>query len=144
VQVPWISVHCQQFFPKGSGSAFFEVHIAGSSPVISYGDVDLDAAKTELKQAMQQAEEVVRRQITEPEAAREPNPWLRRVGWVEHLEGFDREELRALVAPAKDDEPELEVLCRAFDWLIQDAQDHCIRPVVGLEALFEANRKEVD
>ena len=57
---------------------------------------------------------------------------------------FDREELRALVAPVKDDEPELEVLCRAFDWLIQDAQYHCIRPVVGLEALFEANRKEVD
>jgi hypothetical protein len=44
----------------------------------------------------------------------------------------------------KDDEPELDVLCKAFDWLIQDAQYHCIRPVVGLEALFEANRKEVD
>ncbi|KAK6591982.1 hypothetical protein H4I95_11932 [Botrytis cinerea] len=111
---------------------------------IPSGDVDLDAAKTVLKQAMQQAEEDIRRQITEPEAAREPNPWLRRVGWVEHSEGLDRTELQALVAPVKDDEPELEVLCRAFDWLIQDAQYHCIRPVVGLEALFEANRKEVD
>ena len=65
--------------------------------------------------------EEARRQITEPEEAREPNPWLRRVGWVEHLGAFDREELRALVAPVKDDEPELDVLCRAFDWLIQDA-----------------------
>jgi hypothetical protein len=69
---------------------------------------------------------------------------LRRVGWVEHLEGFDRTELLALIAPVKHDEPELEVLCQAFDWLIQDAQYHCIRPVVGLEALFEANRKEID
>ncbi|KAK6591453.1 hypothetical protein H4I96_12363 [Botrytis cinerea] len=111
---------------------------------IPSGDVDLDAAKTVLKQAMQQAEEDIRRQITEPEAAREPNPWLRRVGWVEHSEGLDRTELQALVAPVRNDEPELEVLCRAFDWLIQDAQYHCIRPVVGLEALFEANRKEVD
>jgi len=73
--VPWILVHCQQFFPKGSGSAFFEVHTAGSSPVISYGDVDLDAAKIELKQAMQQAEEEARRQITELEEAREPNEY---------------------------------------------------------------------
>ena len=108
------------------------------------GDVDLDAAKTELKQAMQQAEEEARRQITEPEEAREPNPWLRRVGWVEHLGTVNRDELRALVAPVKDNEPELDVLCKAFDWLIQDAQYHCVRPVVGLEALFEANRKEVD
>jgi len=144
VQVPWISVHCQQFFSKGSGSAFFEVQAAESSPAIPSRDVDLDAAKTALKQAMQQAEEEARRQITESEEAREPNPWLRRVGWVEHLGAFDRKELQELVAPVKDDEPELDVLCKAFDWLIQDAQYHCIRPVVGLEALFEANRKEVD
>ncbi|KAK6591364.1 hypothetical protein H4I95_12233 [Botrytis cinerea] len=145
VQVPWrTGVHCQHFFVRGPGAQYFEVQAVETSPVIPSGDVDLDAAKTVLKQAMQQAEEDIRRQITEPEAAREPNPWLRRVGWVEHSEGLDRTELQALVAPVKDDEPELEVLCRAFDWLIQDAQYHCIRPVVGLEALFEANRKEVD
>jgi hypothetical protein len=120
------------------------VQAAESSPVMPSGDVDLDAAKTALKQAIQQAEEEARRQITEPEEAREPNPWLRRVGWVEHLGAFDREDLRVLVAPVMDDEPELDVLCKAFDWMIQDAQCHCIRPVVGLEALFEANRKEVD
>ncbi|TVY57500.1 hypothetical protein LSUE1_G009966 [Lachnellula suecica] len=79
---------------------------------------------------MQQAEEEARRQITEPEEAREPNPWLRRMGWVEHLGALDPKELRALVVPVKDDEPELDY--------------HCIRLVVGLEALFEANRKEVD
>jgi hypothetical protein len=60
------------------------------------------------------------------------------------LRVLDPKELRALVAPVKDDEPELDVLYRAFDWLIQDIQYHCIRPVVGLEVLFEANRKEVD
>ena len=39
---------------------------------------------------------------------------------------FDREELRVLVVPVKDDEPELEVLYRAFDWLIQDIQYYYI------------------
>ena len=145
VQVPWRSgVHCQHFFVRGPGAQYFEIQAEGSSPAMPSGDVDLDAAKTELKRAILQAEEEARRQITEPEEAREPNPWLRRVGWVEHLGAFDRKELRALVAPVQDDEPELDVLCQAFDWLIQDAQYHCIRPVVGLETLFEANRKEVD
>jgi hypothetical protein len=50
----------------------------------------LEAIKQELSQAMQQASEEARRQIAQPEEAREPNPWLRRVGWVEHLEAFDR------------------------------------------------------
>ena len=113
---PWRArVHCQHFFVRGPGAQFFEVQAAESSPVMPSGDVDLDTAKTALKQAMQQAEEEARRQITEPEEAREPNPWLRRMGWVEHLGALDLKELRALVAPVKDDEPELDVLCRAFD-----------------------------
>ncbi|PVH71468.1 hypothetical protein DL98DRAFT_615427, partial [Cadophora sp. DSE1049] len=108
----------------GPGAQYFEVQAEESSPAMPSGDVDLEAIKKRLNQEMQQADEEQRRRITEPEAAREPNPWLRRVGWVEHSEGFDRTELRVLVAPVKDDEPELDV--------------------VGLEALFEANRKEVD
>ncbi|KAH8645968.1 hypothetical protein BGZ60DRAFT_535796 [Tricladium varicosporioides] len=78
VQVPWrTGVHCQHFFIRGPGAQFFEIQAAESRPVILSGDVDLEAAKTGLKQAMQQAEEDIRRQITEPEAAREPNLWLR-------------------------------------------------------------------
>ena len=80
----------------------------------------MDAAKTVLKQAMQQAEEEARCQITEPEEAREPNPWLYYIEWVEHLGVFDRKELRELITPVKDNKPELNVLYKAFDWLIQD------------------------
>ncbi|KAM3067150.1 hypothetical protein ACMFMG_011704 [Clarireedia jacksonii] len=97
-----------------------EVRAVEASPAIPSGDVERDAAKTALQQTMQQTEEEARRQITEPEESREPNPWLRRVGSVEHLRAFDGKELRALVAPVRDDEPELEVLCKAFDRLIQD------------------------
>ncbi|KAF8854725.1 hypothetical protein BDZ45DRAFT_747164 [Acephala macrosclerotiorum] len=116
VQVSWrTGMYCQHFFVRGPGAQYFEVRAEESSLAISSGDVDLDAAKTALKQAMQQAEEEARRQITEPKEAREPNPWLRRVEWVEHLRAFDRKELRELVAPVKDDKPKLEVLYKAFD-----------------------------
>jgi hypothetical protein len=58
VPVPWrTSVHCQHFFVRGPGAQYFEVQAVGTSPVTLSGDVDLDAAKTELKQAIQQAEE---------------------------------------------------------------------------------------
>ena len=68
--MPWgTGVHYQHFFIRGPGAQFFEVQAVESSPAISSGDVDLDAAKTALKQAMQQAEEDIRRQITEPEEA---------------------------------------------------------------------------
>jgi hypothetical protein len=66
------------------------------------------------------------------------------VGWVEHVERLDPEELRELVAPVEEDETELQVLCKAFDWLIQDAQYHAVREIVGQETLFEANRKEAN
>ena len=36
------------------------------------------------------------------------------------------------------------ILDTAFEWLIQDAQYHAVRDVVGLQALFEANKKEVE
>ncbi|KAH6683480.1 hypothetical protein B0J14DRAFT_467389, partial [Halenospora varia] len=66
------------------------------------------------------------------------------LGYVEHLGAHDQKELWGFVAPIKDNKPKLQVLYKAFDWLIQDAQHHCVRQVVRLEALFEANKKEVD
>lgn len=145
VQVPWRSgVHCQHFFVRGPGAQYFEVQAAASSQAMPSGDFDLEAIKKELGQAIEQAEEEERRQITEPEESREPNSWLRRVKWPRHLEGFDRKELRGLIAPVDEDEPELQILCKAFDWLIQDAQYHAVEEVVGSEALFEVNKKEVN
>lgn len=146
VQVPWRSgVHCQHFFVRGPGAQYFEVQEAearqGSRPS---GEGGFEVAKQELEQAMKQAAEEGSRAITEPEEAREPNAWLRRVGCVPHTERLDKKELRALVGPVGDDEPDLQVLCKAFDWMIQDAQYHAVREVVGLETLFEVNKKEVD
>ena len=74
MQVLWRSgVYCQHFFVRGPGAQFFEVQAVASSPAMPSEDVDFDTTKKELGQAIQQAEEEARRQITEPEEAQEPN-----------------------------------------------------------------------
>ena len=43
-----------------------------------------------------------------------------------------------------EEEPDLEILCKAFDWMIQDTQYTTVQEVVSQAALFEVNRKEVN
>ena len=93
---------------------------------------------------MKKAEEEDRRNVAESEESRAPDPWLRRVGWAAHVGTLDKQELRELVEPVGDDEPELQTLCKAFEWMIQDAQYHAVREVIGQAALFEAHKKEVN
>ena len=145
VDTPWeCGVQCQHFFIRGSGAQYFQVQAAGTRQDAGPGgEIGFEAAKQELRQALKQAGEEDR-QITEPEESKEPNAWLRRVGCAAHLEESDRKDVRGWVAPVDGDEPHLQVLCKAFDWMIQAAQYHAVREVVGLEALFEANKKEVD
>ncbi|PQE17806.1 atp-dependent dna helicase protein [Rutstroemia sp. NJR-2017a BVV2] len=127
-------VHYQHFFVCGPGTQYFEVQAVGSRPAILSGDVDLEAIKKRLNQEIQQAEEEAHR----------TGGILRAQSMIEYLDILDRKELRVLIAPVKNDKLELEVLYKAFDWLIQDIQYHCIRSIVGLEVLFKANRKEID
>jgi hypothetical protein len=51
---------------------------------------------------------------------------------------LDRIEIRTWIK-MPDDEPKLEILCTAFDWIIQDAQYTTVQEVVGQAALFKAN-----
>ena len=41
-------------------------------------------------------------------------------------------------------ELELEILCKAFDWMIQGAQFTTVQEEVGQAALFKANCKETN
>ena len=149
-QVPWrTGVYCQRFFIQGHKSGYFEVQSAEATPradtqpeIASRAD-HFRSAKRELEAAMRKAEAEERRVIKEAEEAREPNPWLRRVGWAAHLAGLDRTDLREWIEMPDDEEPDLQVLCKAFDWMIQDAQYTTVQEVVSQAALFEANRKEV-
>ena len=148
--VPWrTGVHCQRFFKQGHKSQYFEVQPVSTGPPptprIASRKSQLEAAKKEIERAFAKAEEEEARQIKETDEAKEPNAWLRRVGCVGHLASVDRKKVRTFVAPVNPEkEPGLAILDTAFEWLIQDAQYHAVRGVVGLQALFEANKKEVE
>ena len=148
--VPWqTGIHCQRFFKQGHKSQYFEVQPVGTGPrptprMASRTD-QFKAAKQEMQRAFKKAEEEENRRIKETDEAKEPSPWLRRVGCITHLAGVDRKEVREFVEPVDEkEEPHLAIMCTAFEWLIQDAQHHAVRDVVGIHALFEANKKEVE
>lgn len=42
-----------------------------------------------------------------------------------------------------DGEPELQTVCKAFDWMIREAQYITVQEEVGQAALFEVHRKGV-
>ena len=89
---PWIEgVRCQRFFPSRQASGWFEVG-HGETPQESS-----QAGETVEQRLMRVHQEQIARfsarkhQIQVPDEKSEPNPWLRRVGWAEYLQGFDRE-----------------------------------------------------
>jgi hypothetical protein len=141
-------VYCQRFFVQGPKSRYFEVEAPDrympSQAQIRSRTSQFRDAKREMEAAFRAAEERENREIEEFEESREPNPWLRRVGWAAHLAGLDRDMVREWVEPVGDEEPELQVLCKAFDWMIQNAQYTTVQEVVGQAALFEVNKKEAD
>ncbi|KFY68109.1 hypothetical protein V496_01286 [Pseudogymnoascus sp. VKM F-4515 (FW-2607)] len=145
--VPWRSgVHCQRFFAQGPKSRFFEVQGKESQPSpqeMRSRTHQFRTARREMEAAFRWAEEKERREIKEADEHREPNPWLRRVGWAAHLAGLDRGEIRGWVEMPDDDEPELQTVCKAFDWMIREAQYITVQEVVGQAALFEVHWKEV-
>jgi hypothetical protein len=121
-EVPWRTrVHCQRFFIQGHKSGYFEVGKAEASPasssqpgIVSRTD-QYKAAKRELKEALRKAKVEERRVIKEAEEAREPNPWLCRVGWAAYLARLDRTELQEWIELPNNKEPDLEILYKAFD-----------------------------
>jgi superfamily II DNA helicase RecQ len=147
--MPWrTNVSCQRFFIQGIKSNYFEVQ-APDAQMPSRAQIQsrisqFHTAKKEIETAFRAAEEKERQEIKEFEETREPNPWLRRVGWAAHLAGLDRDSMRELVEEPDSEEPELQILCKAFDWMIQNAQYTTVQEVVGQSALFEVNKKEAD
>jgi superfamily II DNA helicase RecQ len=80
--------------------------------------------------------------IEEVDENLEPNPWLTRVGWNRHLQKKDPGQLRAAVEPPDPtDEHELHVIIESFCRVVETAQCIAVREIVGVNALFEINRK---
>jgi hypothetical protein len=106
VVVPWRSgVYCQHFFVRGPGAQYFEVANPDIlAPVVHVSrDGGFQVAKQELEEKIKQVEEAKRQQISETDEAKEPNSWLRRVGWVTGVGLCNGKKLRGFIA-AVDDE----------------------------------------
>jgi hypothetical protein len=140
---PWISgVDYQQFFIWGAKSGFFEVmreEVAQERVPVT--DV---WAKVERMTAerLEHIEKKTKASIEEIDDNLEPNPWLKRVGWVRHLKEKDPERLRAAVEPPDVvTEAELHVIIESLGRVVDTAQHIAVRETVGINALFEINRK---
>ena len=74
----------------------------------------------------------------------EPNPWLQRVGWAQHLQGLDKARLRETVGPVKEDEAVLQRMCEGLERVLNHAQAAVAGMPRGHAVLFEVNRKSAD
>jgi O-methyltransferase involved in polyketide biosynthesis len=80
--------------------------------------------------------------VKEADENAEPNPWLKRVGWVQHLKEKNPERLRAAIEPPDpNEEPKLQAIIKSFSQVVSTAQRIAVLETVGINALFEVNRK---
>ena len=140
---PWVSgVHCQRFFGQGAGSGWFEVERAEA--VEGPAEYMLDRVKRITTAGMERVQKKRREQIKAADQSKEPNLWLRRVGWDGHLANINRPALLAsiqAVDPVK--ERVLFGICSSFHRISEAAQKTTVRGVAMQATLFEINRKEV-
>src|SRR5277367_4023381 len=98
---PWISgVHCQQFFAQGSKKQLFEV-MKGEGVQEREPEQDMWTKVQKITaERLEHIEKKAKEKVEEADDNAEPNPWLKRVGWVRHLKGKNPDQLRAAVEPA--------------------------------------------
>src|SRR5277367_1530952 len=91
---------------------------------------------------LEHIEKKAKEKVEEADENAEPNPWLKRVGWVRHLKGKNPERLRAAIEPPNpNEEPELQAIIESFSRVVSTAQRIAVPEMVGISALFEVNRK---
>lgn len=105
VQCPWISrVHCQQFFAQGPKKQLFEVI---KEEVVQEREAEPNMWAKMQKITAERLEHIKKKakeKVKEADKNAEPNPWLKRVGWVRRLKEKDPERLRAAIEPPKASE----------------------------------------
>lgn len=150
--MPWTTgVRCQRFFPTRAGSRWFEVR-RGQPPGPAPGVVAEEAASQQatetLRRLRQKHAEQVRAShddlIRAANDKLEPNPWLQRVGWAEHLRGLRISQLYETMAPIREAEEEvLQVMWTSVQEVLERAKATSTPNKVGHAVLFEVQRKEV-
>ena len=97
----------------------------------------------ELERIRGQQEAIASQQaIAQPEQISDANPWLERVEWAHHLAGFTFEEMIPWVELPREDESELEWICKGFSHMIDQAQELIMSRRCTFFARVEINRKE--
>lgn len=141
-EVPWEKrVHCQRFFTHGLHSNLFRVEEKGV-PASNPEGAEVKMEK-EIQRRIDKVEKEAKKKIEVSDKAQEPDPWLRRVKWDEHLQGLDRDRLRALIEPVNPEEEEdLVIIHKSFDRVMNECQKHVVEEVVGEAALFRVNATE--
>jgi hypothetical protein len=92
-------VYCQRVFIQGEGSRYFAIESTATTTQPSNYVADESAWKQAWSKATEYYNEVQKKAsetIAEGEAD-EVNPWLRRTGWVQYLDGYHHEQILRLV-----------------------------------------------
>jgi hypothetical protein len=85
----------QRFFKQGIKSGWFEF---GREEAVEREEEDVFSRVRKITVAgIERVQKKRREKIKVTDESKEPNLWLRRVGWVEHLEGKERPRLLASI-----------------------------------------------
>ncbi|KAK4117940.1 hypothetical protein N657DRAFT_555427, partial [Parathielavia appendiculata] len=143
-QVPWTTgVRCQRFFRSRVASGWFEVGRGSAEEAASNGEGEtLEEQLARIHTAQAGRFKARKRAIKAGDEKAEPNAWLNRVGWAEHLAGLDRDRLRGSVEPIGDDEAGLKRMWESMERVMGRARAAVLKRS-GHAVLFEINRKEV-
>jgi hypothetical protein len=143
--VPWrTGVQGQRFFSNGPGSGWFEVGFGAPSTQIPDEAAVTELAIRAMKQKQHQFEREDKECIKAADAKTDANAWLERVGWADHLQGFDPEAMRQLTDPVGEEEHVLQLIHDSIMRVMLQARITATPSTVGTQALFEVQRKEVD
>ncbi|KAK1446545.1 hypothetical protein CMEL01_16820, partial [Colletotrichum melonis] len=149
--LPWTTgVKCQRFFPSRAGSQWFEVgrgHPPGPAPDVVAEEAASQQATETLRRLRQDHAEQLRTHQDDLIRAHndklEPNPWLKRVGWAEHLGGLRISQLRETTAPIRAAEEEvLQMMWMSVKAVLERARATSTPNKVGHAVLFEVQRKD--
>ncbi|KAL0764703.1 hypothetical protein CaCOL14_012793 [Colletotrichum acutatum] len=149
--LPWTTgVKCQRFFPSRAGSQWFEVgrgHPPGPAPDVVAEEAASQQATETLRRLRQDHAEQLRTHQDDLIRAHndklEPNPWLKRVGWAEHLGGLRISQLRETAAPIRAAEEEvLQMMWMSVKAVLERARATSTPNKVGHAVLFEVQRKD--
>ncbi|KAF9766798.1 hypothetical protein IL306_000732 [Fusarium sp. DS 682] len=129
---------------NGPGSSYFEVGFGAPARQTADEAARMERAMRAMEQKQQQFEREDKECIKAADARIDANPWLERVGWAEHLQGLDPEAIRQLTDPVGEQEHVLQLIHDSIMRVMSQARAIATPRIVGSQALFEVQRKEVD